>query len=239
MEDPSVDEAEFDKFVDEYHSLHAANIAVSGEEPEYFAEYKVRDLAREYDARCRGGRRPPSILDFGSGLGASVPFIREHLPDAQITCLDVSAKSIAIGESRWCDFAQFVLFDGVHIPLPDSSVDIVFAGCVFHHIDDQDHIILLREFHRVLVPKGMVFIFEHNPYNPLTVHAVSTCPFDKNAKLIPALRMRDRLRTASFAKAKIRYRVFFPRQLSPLRPLEKWLTWAPFGAQYYVSAVKD
>ena len=41
-----LDEAEFDKFADEYRAIHAHNIRLSGEAPEFFAEYKVRDLAR-------------------------------------------------------------------------------------------------------------------------------------------------------------------------------------------------
>ena len=32
--------SEFDKFAEEYGSLHRANIAASGEPPEYFAEYR-------------------------------------------------------------------------------------------------------------------------------------------------------------------------------------------------------
>ena len=29
-----------------------------------------------------------------------------------------------------------------------------------------------------------VFIFEHNPYNPVTRHAVNTCAFDRDAILL-------------------------------------------------------
>jgi hypothetical protein len=36
----------------------------------------------------------------------------------------------------------------------------------------------------------------------------------------------------------VRYRVFFPRFLRALRNLERWMTWLPLGAQYYVLAVK-
>ena len=36
--------AEFDRFADEYEALHAQNIAVTGETPDYFAEYKIRDV---------------------------------------------------------------------------------------------------------------------------------------------------------------------------------------------------
>jgi hypothetical protein len=49
-----VEEAEFDKFAAEYRSLHAASIKASGESPEYFAEYKIVDVAAEL-ARARGG----------------------------------------------------------------------------------------------------------------------------------------------------------------------------------------
>lgn len=231
-------EAEFDKFADEYRSLHAANIAVTGEGPEYFAEYKMRDLAAEYALRHGRDNDQPAILDFGSGIGTSVPFIHKYLPRARITCLDISAKSIAIGQARFAGRAHFLRFDGKKIPMPDASVDIAFAACVFHHIAAAQHVGLLREFHRVLAPNGLACIFEHNPYNPLTVRAINTCPFDENATLLSARDMRRRIIAAGFGEACIRYRVFFPRVLSKLRVFEKWLTWLPLGAQYYVLATK-
>ncbi|WP_429292339.1 hypothetical protein [Paraburkholderia sp. CI3] len=46
-----MDKAEFDSFADEYLSLHARNIAASGEGPEFFAEYKIRDIAEEMTRR--------------------------------------------------------------------------------------------------------------------------------------------------------------------------------------------
>ena len=63
-----MDEAEFDKFAAEYRALHAANIRVSGEDPEYFAEYKIVDLRHEL-ALQRPGVMAPAILDFGAGVG--------------------------------------------------------------------------------------------------------------------------------------------------------------------------
>ncbi|MGH9343842.1 MAG: glycosyltransferase [Terriglobia bacterium] len=240
-----MEQAEFDIFADQYSSLHAANIALSGETPDYFAEYKIRDIATEYLRHSKQGRAPPArgrappmVLDFGAGVGNSVPFVRKYLPDAQITCLDVSTKSLEICQSRFPGQAKFLPFDGTRIPLRDASVNITFAACVFHHIGHDQHVALLKELRRVLVPSGMAFVFEHNPYNPLTVQAVNTCPFDKNARLISAPAMRHRLRAAGFAEAEIRYRIFFPHFLRKLRPLEKWLTWLPLGAQYYALAIR-
>ena len=231
-----MDEAEFDVFSDEYHSLHASNIAISGERPEFFAEYKIKDIATEYLA-LHPYPEPLRILDFGAGVGTSVPFIRQHFPHAHLTCLDVSAKSLNVGQSRFPGQAEFVRFDGIRIPMPDSSFNIVFAACVFHHIAHDEHVAILREFSRVLATGGMVCVFEHNPFNPLTLHAVDTCPFDKNAHLIRAKVMRRRFAEAGFT-GRTRYRIFFPGMLGSLRPLERFMTWLPLGAQYYIVASK-
>ena len=234
-----MDEVEFDKFADEYDAILASALAISGEEPAYFAEYKIRDLARAYLTKepLRTGRI--SILDFGAGVGTSVPFMRKYLPLSEITCLDISRKSLAIGQARWGEHARFLHFDGEKIPLRDASMDVVFVACVFHHIADREHIRLLQEFHRVLMPGGVAFIFEHNPHNPVTRRAVKTSPLDDNAKLISARAMKANLKAAAFSGIQIRYRVFFPSVLRALRPLEKWMMWLPLGAQYYAVAAKD
>jgi ubiquinone/menaquinone biosynthesis C-methylase UbiE len=231
-----MDEVEFDKFAEEYRDLHAANIRLSGEDPEYFAEYKVADIAAELE-RDRTVAR--TALDFGAGVGYSVPFFARHLPAARVTCLDVSRKSLELGAARHGAAAEFRHFDGRRIPYADGSFDVALASCVFHHIPHDEHVALLAEIRRVLAPGGRLFVFEHNPLNPLTRHAVNTCVFDEHAKLILAPTMRRRVRDAGFAAADVRYRIFFPHALRRLRPLEAKLTWLPLGAQYYVAARKS
>jgi SAM-dependent methyltransferase len=230
-----MDEVEFDKFADEYRDLHAANIRLSGEDPEYFAEYKIADIAAEL-ARERVLAR--TALDFGAGVGYSVPFFARHLPAARVTCLDVSRKSLELGAARHGAAAEFRHFDGRRIPHADGTFDVALASCVFHHIPHDEHVALLAEIRRVLVPGGRLFVFEHNPLNPLTRHAVNTCVFDEHARLVLAPTMRRRIGDAGFAAAAVRYRIFFPHALRGLRPLEARLTWLPLGAQYYVAARK-
>jgi len=232
-----VDEAEFDKFAAEYREMHAANIKLSGEAPEYFAEYKIIDIAHEVAGLAQ--RVPqPRVLDFGAGVGYSVPFFARHLPQARVTCLDVSQKSLEIGSHQFPGRADFTHFDGTAIPYDPATFDVALASCVFHHIPHAEHVALLGEIRRVLKPEGRLFVFEHNPLNPLTRHAVDTCPFDENAVLIGAQAMRKRVRAAGFADASVKYRIFFPHFLRTLRPLEPRLTWLPLGAQYYVLARK-
>ena len=231
-----MDEVEFDKFADEYRAMHAANIRLSGETPEYFAEYKIVDIAAEL---ARDGLAPRKALDFGAGVGYSVPFFARHLPAVRVTCLDVSRKSLDVGAAQHGGAAEFAHFDGRRIPFDDGTFDVALASCVFHHIPHDEHVALLAEIRRVLGSQGRLFIFEHNPLNPLTRHAVNTCEFDEHAQLIRAPTMRRRVRDAGFADAAIRYRIFFPHALRGLRPLEARMTWLPLGAQYYVVARKS
>lgn len=224
--------AEFDGFADQYAGQHAANVAITGEGPMYFAEYKVADLA----ALVRHeGVKASQILDFGSGIGNSVPFFRHYFPDAELSCADVSERSAEIARSRFGDREHYVLI-GHDIPLPVASQDIVFTACVFHHIAHDAHVFWLSELYRVTKPGGLLVVYEHNPLNPLTVRAVNTCPFDANARLIRASALRRRAVEARWTQVRAAYKVFFPAPLRALRPLEPQLGWCPLGAQYRVSA---
>jgi SAM-dependent methyltransferase len=223
---------EFDCFADEYYNLHKTNINVFGELPDYFAEYKVRDICNQI---CKSGKSPEnlSILDFGSGVGSSIPFYRRYFPSSYIVCSDVSARSLEVAKGRFGALASYVLFEGGILPLRSDAFDIAVAACVFHHIPPNEHISLLQEIRRVLSKtSGRLFLYEHNPLNPLTVRAVRTCEFDRNAILIPSWRMRARLQKAGYAKVTVNYRVFFPRSLAFLRFLEFRMSYLPLGAQY-------
>lgn len=226
--------AEFDRFAPDYVDLHRQNIAITGEEPAYFADYKMRDFGRlVHDA---GGPRDGVYLDFGSGIGASVQPFLQHLPGARLLCADVSEESLAMARASHADAVGYELIENGRLTLPDAHLDGAFVCCVFHHIDPDAHAETLSELRRVLKPGGLLMVYEHNPYNPLTVRAVNTCPLDENAILIRAHAMRARCEAAGFHAVRTRYRVFFPAALRALRPLENWLGWLPLGGQYFVVA---
>lgn len=228
-----MNKAEFDRFAQEYSALHARNIAASGETPDFFAAYKIRDIAAEIRRRGIGC---DSVLDFGAGVGNSIPWVRTHLPSAQLYCVDVSERSLRVAQQRFGDRERFVLFDGDTLPFDTHCFDLAYAMCVFHHIPHDRHVQLLREIRRVMRPNGRLAIFEHNPYNPLTRRAVDTCEFDRNAVLISASGMRRACRAAGFGQVSASYRIFFPRSLKALRPAERLLRAIPLGAQYAVYA---
>lgn len=226
--------AEFDQFARDYRDVHARNIGISGEQPDYFAAYKMRDFAGVLAGT--GSAADGCYLDFGSGIGASVRPFFDHWPNGRLLCADVSGDSLAESARLHGNSVDYLLIDGGRLPLGDASVDGAFACCVFHHISPADHALALAELRRVLKPGAPLMVYEHNPLNPLTVRAVNTCPLDENAILIGAADMRRRCEAAGFRAARVEYRVFFPAALRALRPLEGRLRWLPLGAQYAVHA---
>ncbi len=225
-----MDQREFDRFADEYHAMHARNIRLSGEDPAYFARYKARDAAR-----LTGGTLPvPSVLDFGTGVGNSLPFLHDEFPSCRLVGIDVSVRSLEIARTRCSSYAELREFDGTGIPFDDHQFGLTLAACVFHHIEPAEHVAKLREIRRVLAPGGSLMLYEHNPWNPLTVRAVNDCPFDENAQLIAAPVLKQRALEAGFSSVKVRFRVFFPALLAALRVVEPMLSWVPLGAQYCV-----
>lgn len=228
--------AEFDRFADNYKEIHLKAISPFGEKDDFFAEYKIQDVVRV--AQEKNFPCDMSILDFGAGVGSSVPFFLKCFPEARLTCLDVSQKSLDAAREKYQGAAEFLHFDGTHIPSPDHSFRLIFSACVFHHIPPDLHLAVLGEIFRVLEPGGIFIIFEHNPRNPFTVRVVASCPLDANAVLIKGEDLRDLLKRTGFKEDCLRYRLFFPNFLRFFRPLEQFLTWAPIGAQYYVYAQK-
>ncbi len=105
--------AEFDRHAASYRDVHARNIGLSGEQPEYFADYKMRDFA----ALVRRANLPEDgrFLDFGSGIGNSVPPFRHHLPKAHLTCADKSTASLAIGRATNDQLVEDVLISETHL----------------------------------------------------------------------------------------------------------------------------
>jgi SAM-dependent methyltransferase len=227
-------EAEFDRHALAYEEQHRRNIALSGEDPSYFAEYKIR-LFSEWAASSLGQALQGKVLDFGAGIGNSIPYFRKYFEGSKLTCSDISQKSLDFASKRFPGPEHMLKINQDGIPAPDASFDAVFSACVLHHIPHSEHEFWLKELRRVVRPGGAIAIFEHNPFNPLTRRAVSTCPFDENARLLRAGQLAASYRTAGWQVLRTRYHIFFPRFAAGLRHLEPLMHWMPVGAQYSVS----
>ncbi len=192
---------------------------------------------RSFDLfRARGVPFPKRILVFGCGIGASIPHLSAAFPEAKLSALDVSRRSLEIARRRFPDAADYVLYDGVDAPFPDGSFDLIFSSCVFHHIEAEEHDAIFKRLHSLPAPEGSTIIFEHNPLNPVSRYIVNTCPFDENAVLIRSRDFAAKQRKAGFGRVDVTFTGFFPGSLRKLRPLEPLMRGIPFGAQYYTVA---
>ncbi len=225
---------EFDRYADSYRRLHAENIRITGESPDYFARNKA-----QHAGRLAANRLPVRrILDFGCGIGTATPFLREYFPDCEITGTDVSPASLDIARESAGSAAKFLLMTQDSIPVADGHFGLAFVSCVLHHIPVNRHDSMLREIRRVMAPGALLAIYEHNPWNPLTVRAVKACEFDESAVLISARRMQHVAQAAGFNRPRTQFIVFYPNFLRFMRWSEPLLAWLPLGAQYCVSVVR-
>jgi SAM-dependent methyltransferase len=226
------DDRRFDEYASEYNATVQRAIGASGESVQYFADLKAQLMARTL-----GRERPIEILDFGCGIGNTTRALVAAFPRAAVTGFDVSPESIAVAErlsAGSSERIQFTTSSAPRLPFADASFDAAFTACVFHHIDETERAHWVRELRRVLRPGAALFLFEHNPFNPLTVRVVRQVPFDEGVVLLKPQSTRELLRQAGLAPSPARFYFFFPALLRGLRALEPMLGWLPLGAQYYV-----
>jgi SAM-dependent methyltransferase len=66
----------------------------------------------------------------------------------------------AVGQHLPHEAVEIHVYDGVHLPLPDASIDLVVSHEVFEHIADVPAV--LSELARVLRPDGRIYIYIHS-----------------------------------------------------------------------------
>ena len=229
-----VPEPQFDDYADRYDATVQRAIAVSGESVQFFAALKVQLMAA---ALRRTGETPARVLDFGCGIGNSTRELLAALHRSHVVGVDPSTESIARARDIGViDRGDFRAVTGQRLPFRDGEFDCAFAACVFHHIDPAQRVHWASEIRRVLRAGGNFFLFEHNPYNPLTRRVVANVPFDEGVTLLTARDASRLLDHAGFETNAARYYFFFPRFLKRLRFAERWLGRVPIGAQYFIQA---
>ncbi len=105
-----------------------------------------------------------TVLDFGAGscwLSSMLNRLR-----CRTIAVDVSPTALALGQELFATdkrhllelSPRFLPYDGRRLPLPDASVDRIVCFDAFHHVPNQDEVLV--ELHRVLKPGGRAVLTE-------------------------------------------------------------------------------
>lgn len=221
----------FDAYAESYDATLDRALAVSGEGKDYYARERVRFLA----ARLKGiGASPRMMIDYACGIGSTTPHFFDLLGLSQVVGVDVSSRSLEVatrlyGSSR-ATFLPAATYRHAGV------ADLVYCNGTFHHIPVNDREGVVGYMAEVLRPGGVLAVWENNPYNPGTRYIMSRCEFDVGAILVTPAELRRLLRQNGFDVVRTDYLFVFPRFLAWFRPLEKWMSWLPFGGQYQVLA---
>jgi SAM-dependent methyltransferase len=218
---------DFDCYIDNYNELLRERTEFFTPAEDYFARYKVNIVAE------RMSRPVSTLLEFGCGIGRNIPFLQAAFPGATITGTDIAAASVdrARADNPLAMFAvEGPSADGI------GRFDLIFVAGVFHHVPADQRQGVAQTLHDRLEDGGEVFVFEHNPYNPVTRRIVNHCPYDEDAVLLRPRELASLLAGTGLTIVDNGFCLFVPPSLGPLVRLERYVRWLPLGGQYWVRA---
>jgi len=107
-----------------------------------------------------------SVLDFGCGVGRVSRALSERFD--QVIAVDVSGSMLdeARKANQHIGNIAFVHNTAVDLSvIPDGSIDFVYTNMVLQHMPRQQQIVFIREFCRILRPKGFLSMQTHAKNN--------------------------------------------------------------------------
>jgi SAM-dependent methyltransferase len=214
----------FNEHAETYDASLAKSTRWVSSDISYFAEHKVQQIGRCLSCA------PKSILDYGCGIGRNIPFLKSRFPHASHYGCDISDQSLAMARER-NPGATFFLNNERASGL---RFEVIVVANVFHHVIPVERPGVIQQLKEFLSPRGTVFVFEHNPLNPLTQYSVKQCPFDKDAQLVGPGALASLFTANGWTLRRIDYTLFFPEWARSFAWLERYLGWLPLGAQYFL-----
>ena len=221
----------FDEHSGDYSEKMDRALTGFGVEHEFFFEDKVRQILEAQ--RRVASNEPVRALEIGCGVGLLTQRLRSLFP--AVWGIDTSVSSL---EQAAATGGRLIAADGLRAPFADESFHLVIAICVLHHVAAGHRAAFRAEAARITRRGGVVFLCEHNPWNPLTRVVVGRCALDGDAVLLGQAEARRRFGAAGLSDVRSRYILFFPWRGAMWRWLEARLAWLPLGGQYVIEAVR-
>ena len=225
----------FDNIADSYDKELKESLGLNSDRDiSMFAEYKIKIV------KSKLSRIPVNFLEFGCGTGRNSIFMTNWFPKSNLYGCDISEKSLEIAGK----INPVVHYNKINNPTDLINVykeeffDLIFISNVFHHIPFNEHHIWLDALYKITSKGGVLFIFEHNPYNPIIKHIFNKSDIDKGAIMLRPSYCKKLIKKSKFTKIKRKYSLFFLWRNDFFEFIEQILSWLPFGAQYYIWSKK-
>lgn len=219
---------DFDRYARGYEDQVDRSVSFTGRNSAFFARRKV-EILEEIVRPGLGSLQGLSLLDVGCGTGTTDQVLAPRV--RKLHGVDVSEEMLIKAQLSVPD-AEFSWYDGEKLPFEDGAFDVVVAICVLHHVALSERSKIVSEMVRVSGSEGVVAVFEHNPYNPLTRQAVNTCELDRDAVLLPPRETAGLLEESANVEPENRHYLFSPFGGSIGCSLDRHLRNVPLGGQY-------
>jgi SAM-dependent methyltransferase len=224
---------DFDAHAEHYVDSVDRSVSFTRRDSAFFAQRKV-ELLEEVALRRVGDLGGLRVLDVGCGTGTTDRHLVDHV--GSLHGVDVSQAMLLLA-SRNVPEANYDWYNGEKLPFPDGSFDVTLAICVIHHVPISARNTFVAELHRATMDGGLVAIFEHNPFNPLTRHAVNSCELDDGVILAKGNDVGTYLKAAGARSIERSDFLFTPIGGETGRSIDRILHWLPLGGQYVTSAL--
>ena len=136
----------------------------------------------EYAFHLLGDIRGKTVLEYGCGDGPNLIVLSRR--GARVIGVDISPEMLALAKQRIianrCGETELVLASAHALPLPDSSVDVIFGISILHHLDLE---MASGEVHRVLKKDGRAIFLEPLRNSRLLTQMRKVFPKRKGASL--------------------------------------------------------
>lgn len=235
-------EPEFDHYADGYSAGCESRLKrLIGSSARVYLEVKADHLLRTL-ARMQTSAENPRLrlLDFGCGAGDFLSVLRDRSVAWSMEGCDVSSGMLRTARERHPELSPEVpLWNCAEVPLPASTYDLITVVCVLHHVPRQSLRDTLRQLWDALSPGGLLCVYEHNPWNPVTRFMVARAPIDQNAVLISGATLSSHTGAVAAAKPELSNLLFFPPRFRFARRVEAALERIPLGGQYLMMARKS
>jgi len=213
----------------------------------YYVKVKSHHLLRKAE-ELYGNTKNLICVDLGCGTAETIEYFQDKFN--HVFGCDYSRGMLEYAAKKNLKNVTFKLCQSERLPFDTDSADIVLMYGIIHHIDTGEKIVwTFNEANRILKKNGMVAVYDFNPLNPLSRYIVKTCPIDTGVNLdgyrksifpttFYSWELMEILKSSGFMIAKHEYLLFFPKILSALLPLERFLARVPFGSMYSIIGVK-